>query len=477
MEEVLQNFANDDQRKNQVDIVIPIYGHPVLLKKCVETVFYTTENAQLILVDDCSPGEEIKAFFSFYENDPRIVTLRTSVNTGFIGSTNLGAGYGKAPWILFLNSDIEAIEQGWLEKMIPSEEDVAVVGALLLYPPSFPYPLGGTIQHAGVARKNAGIPYHPFVGRSVESIFEKIPCYLNAVTGGCFLIRRKIWEEMGGWEKSFGRGVYEDVDLCWRIRDRGYKIKLQKLVKLFHHQGASRNVDQTHSLYEHMDQNQKCLQQKWGNLKSDEEIFFGVETTLRWEKARKEIASILNSNYSLEDKISQMNRLVEANIDLPEALKTFVDLLIQAKNHREAAIFLEKLIQLVPDLWILYFKMFDELITIGDFDKASKILDFLHKVFPEYQEIQISQKKLAGFQIKTQPKHFPPDVTLKVLLESDDLLTALNKYESCFDIDLYEFVKASANTARGKNENDFGEGLDILAEYIYNVINKNKNHA
>jgi GT2 family glycosyltransferase len=152
----------------QVDIVVPIYGQPQLLKRCVDSLLRTVSGAQVILVNDASPDPAIRPLLDSYSAHPQVTVIHNPENLGFIGATKLGARQGQAPFILFLNSDVEALEPGWLDRMIPSEEDVAIVGAKLLYPPVLPNLLAGKVQHAGVARLSGGWPYHPYLGRQAD---------------------------------------------------------------------------------------------------------------------------------------------------------------------------------------------------------------------------------------------------------------------------------------------------------------------
>jgi GT2 family glycosyltransferase len=200
--------SENGHAKAIVDIVIPVYGQAKLLERCIESVLATTINPHLIIVDDCSPGTDIARLFNRLDQKTGLTLIRSKNNLGFIGCCRLGAEAGRASFILFLNSDTEAIEPGWLDRMLPKEDDIAITGAKLVFPSDMPGKLAGKIQHAGVYRNGMGGPDHAFYGQSADLIYANRSHDVNAVTGACLLIRRSVWDELKGFDLVFGRGIY-----------------------------------------------------------------------------------------------------------------------------------------------------------------------------------------------------------------------------------------------------------------------------
>ncbi len=434
----------------QVDIVVPIYGHPELIRHCVQSVLNTTENAHLILVDDCSPGYEIEDLFATWRDHPRLTLARTSSNQGFIGATQQGAKLGKAPFILFLNSDIEAINQGWLEEMIPADPDIKIVGALLLFPPQIAGPLAGKVQHAGVARNAKGIPYHPFLGWDAHTPEVQQVREVNAVTGACFLIRRTVWEELGGWDQRFGKGVYEDVDLCWRARQKGYKILYQPKAKLYHHESASKNSQGVHLLNEHLLDNLKLLINKWGMLESDEGIFFGEEIVRNWQQARRLIQKA-NQRLKQKDLVTAtrfFQKSVTSAPTLPEALISYAQFLAQQGNHPEAAMYYERGIQILPNLWEIRLKLVDEWLQIGEIKKAMDELRNLKSVFPHHPEVL--------------KRKIPPKEILQVILNEDDIYQSIQENRDLIDQEVIDYINIQAQQARIMGDIEMAEGFEAF---------------
>jgi GT2 family glycosyltransferase len=303
--------GNPGKISSQVDIVIPVYGQPRLLEKCVESVLRTAPGARLILVDDCSPGTEIKKLFTRYSRLPNVKTVSTGQNQGFIGACRAGAKAGSSPFILFLNSDTEAVQSGWLEALLPREADIAITGAKLLFPPDMEGPLAGTVQHAGVYRNKQGIADNAFYGQPADHPLVNRAHDVNAVTGACMLIRRSVWDEMKGFDTAFGRGIYEDVDLCWRVRQQGQRVWYEPAAALYHREHGSSLAKRTlHE--ENFKKNARILYERWGVLPGDEHLFYPERPA-----HEKQAAS---SHSQILDPAETLSMLLDAD-DLFEALE------------------------------------------------------------------------------------------------------------------------------------------------------------
>lgn len=473
LDEVSQHavIQQADAREALVDIVIPIYGQAELLRQCVESVLATTSDVHLILVDDQSPGDEIRALFNQWKGHERMTLARTPTNQGFIGACKLGAGLGRAPFVLFLNSDTEAIEPGWLEKMIPQEKDVAIVGAKLLYPPDVPGPLAGMVQHAGVARNSNGIPYHPFLGWAEETKEVNQEREVNAVTGACYLIRRTVWDELGGWDGRFDRGVYEDVDLCWQARKQGYRVLYQPLARLYHHESASRGPDGNHSLNANTQENLAKLLEKWGALHSDEKLFFGSARVNQWRRARKHVAQAkrMLGQKNTEVALTAMEKAVKLAPDLPEALVGLAQLVAAQGDQEQATAYLAEALVYAPAHWDARLMLVDAYLANGNVAEAAKELAGIKTAFPDHPMVQERELKLAPEGASNGSSQVATE-TLAMLLDADDLSSALDEQRQHLNEEVLDLVRLNARTAKEDGHAELAEGLDSLAAYIEEVI-------
>ncbi|MBN1267431.1 MAG: glycosyltransferase [Anaerolineales bacterium] len=463
-----------DLKDASVDIVIPVYGQADLLKRCVNSVLETTEKAHLILVDDCSPDSEIQEVFSTWENNPRVTLARTLQNSGFIGSTRLGAGIGNAPFILFLNSDTEAPEAGWLEALIPEEPDIAVTGAKLLYPPDAPEPFAGTIQHAGVARNNLGVPYHPFIGQPGTIPEASLAKDINAITGACFLVRREVWERLGGWNPAFGRGVYEDVDFCWRARSQGFRVRYKPGAVLYHHESASRSENGRHSLNEHMSANLSTLLESWPGITSDEALFYAPEVISGWRQAEQLLQRAQRelSEGKFQAAVQTMQLAVKAAPNQPEVLIGYAQLLLQQNKHKPALESLYAAVANAPTHWSARFLLMDTLINTHNAAEAWQQSQILLHYFPENEEIKQRRRQILSMD----PTLVSPSSTsraeqlLEKLLQSEDMVALLEEHREELDGTFLSLVQEYVNTAEKQGHFEVAAAMTNLMVYVEQVL-------
>lgn len=267
------------------EIIIPVYRRADLAERTLHAVLATT-SAPVIVVDDRDGEAATFAFLSRCQAfAPRVRLAQMAENGGWTGATRAAASASQAEWLVFLNADCTPRAPGWLETLTGQPPDVGLAGAVLLYPPG--HPLAGRIQHAGVACTYQGHPYHIFEGLAREDLPGPLPRRVNAVTGACLAVRRQVWNDLGGWDAAFGKGVYDDVDLCWRARLAGWEVALEPDVVLDHHASASREPNGGHLLHDHWVENLAVLLKKYPNRLSDERLFVDGETFARWVEARR----------------------------------------------------------------------------------------------------------------------------------------------------------------------------------------------
>jgi GT2 family glycosyltransferase len=216
-----------------VSIVIPAFNKWSLTYRCLTSLLQHTRSERLetIVVDNGSTDETATAL-------PRLAGIRVhrnAVNLGFAAACNQGASLSRAPYLLFLNNDTEVLPN-WLPPMLRMMESVpkmAVVGSKLLFP-------DGTLQHGGVAVLYAAplpvSPVHIAYRQPPEASNERLR--LNAVTAACMLIRREVFDAVGGFDESYRNGC-EDVDLCFKVCERGWLVGYTPESVLYHHESQS----------------------------------------------------------------------------------------------------------------------------------------------------------------------------------------------------------------------------------------------
>lgn len=236
-----------------VDVVIPVFNKAEYTKACLESLERTRgETAFRIIVVDNGSTDGTAELLDAWSD--RATIVRPGENLGFAKGNNLGASHGTSPFVLFLNNDTVA-EPGWLDRLaetMTANPDVGIAGPKLLYP-------NRTIQHAGIEIIE-GVPDHVHRHAKEDDPAAIVSRDLDMVTGACLMIRRDLFETVGGFDDRYVNGV-EDIDLCLRVRDRGFRVLYVAESVLQHHEGMS------DGRYDHVEPNlQKFVQRFQGRF-------------------------------------------------------------------------------------------------------------------------------------------------------------------------------------------------------------------
>jgi len=241
----------------KVSIIIPSKDEYELISRCIESLKNTDyRHYEVIIVDNGSTDERVKTFYEELMKDSRFKVLYLNYPFNFSRLVNFGVKNSEGEVICLLNNDTEVIEKNWLLEMVRQviRKEVGVVGAKLLYP-------NGTIQHGGVILGIFNGAEHAFKGspKDAEGYMKRLITVQNylAVTAACMVFRKKVFEEVGGFDETF-RVNFNDVDFCLKVFERGYRIIWTPYAKLIHIESATRDKKFSH------DQNEiELLRNKW----------------------------------------------------------------------------------------------------------------------------------------------------------------------------------------------------------------------
>ncbi len=226
---------------SRVSIIIPTRDELVRLRRCIASIEAKTDyrNYEIIIVDNASRSA---GTLEYLERSPhRIIRCDSPFNFSLLN--NLAAQEASGDYLLLLNNDTEVISAEWLMAMLEHAQrpEVGAVGAKLLYP-------DGRIQHAGILLGVGGAVSHAhrhidgFSGAGYLNYPNVIRNY-NAVTGACLMVRRNLFLEEGGFDETLFPVSYNDVDLCLRLRQRGYLIIYTPYALLYHQESATRGLN------------------------------------------------------------------------------------------------------------------------------------------------------------------------------------------------------------------------------------------
>lgn len=226
--------------EDTISIIIPSKDQPEVLKTCVDSVRKVDKRVEIIVVDNGSSAcNRLKVEELCRLNKANYLYVPMEFN--FSKMCNIGAENATGNFLLFLNDDMEIIQDDWLIKMLESARlpHVGAVGAKLLYP--------GTdlIQHVGVTNLAVG-PAHKLLKLSDKNIYyhgqNRHNYDMIAVTAACLMVEREKFQKVKGFREELAV-AYNDVDFCFALYEQGFYNVQRNDVTLFHHESLSRGDD------------------------------------------------------------------------------------------------------------------------------------------------------------------------------------------------------------------------------------------
>lgn len=264
-----------------ISVIIPNKDHTDDLDVCLKSLYEKSsyKSFEVIIVENNSTEKET---FEYYEaltqkhGNIKIVTWKGDFNYSAIN--NFGVNYAKGEYILLLNNDVEIINGSCLEEMLmfAQRKDVGAVGAKLYYSDD-------TVQHAGVILGLGGTAghAHKHFGRSHPGYMARasIAQNLTACTAACLMMRRDVFDEVGGLDESF-EVAFNDVDLCMKIRKKGYLVVFTPYAELYHYESKSRGNDSTPEKLERFRGEIDRFKEKWQKQLDDGDPYYNPNLTL-----------------------------------------------------------------------------------------------------------------------------------------------------------------------------------------------------
>lgn len=242
-----------------VSIVIPVHNHYRETVACLQSIreHVAAVDYEVIVVDDASTDPTPRALALV----PGVVAIRNAKNLGFIGSCNAGAAQARGEFLAFLNNDT-VVTPGWLEELVRTlreEPDAGLAGSRLIYPDGRLQEAGGIIWRdaGGWNFGRGGDPNDP------EYSYARDCDYCS---GASILIRRALFDELGGFDSHFAPAYYEDTDLAFRVRGQGLRVIYQPLSVVVHFEGLSSGTDLSAGVKAHQVTNRKKFREKWADV-------------------------------------------------------------------------------------------------------------------------------------------------------------------------------------------------------------------
>lgn len=229
-----------------VSIIIPTRNQQAMLARCIETLTSKTayDNYELLIVDNQSDEPDAVAYIKGIEDLalPQLRVLHYDKPFNYSAVNNLAAREARGDYLVLLNNDTAILEAGWLDALLNHAQrpEVGVVGAKLLFP-------DGRIQHGGVILGLRGPADHPFIGEPMNATGYggrlMLDQQYSAVTAACLMIRKRIYEEVGGLDEQSFAVSYNDIDLCLKVRTAGYSVVWTPYARLMHVANVSQKAE------------------------------------------------------------------------------------------------------------------------------------------------------------------------------------------------------------------------------------------
>lgn len=256
-----------------VSVIVPTRDGATLLRQCLAGVLHRTDypHIEVIIADNGSETAETRDYLAHVVQDARVRVLPLPMPFNFSALNNAAVRESSGSVLLFLNNDIDVIGPRWLREMVSLavRPDTGCVGAKLLY-------ADDTIQHAGVllgagtfdgAGGVAG-HYGTGVARHEIGYFGRyaLTTEVAAVTAACMAVRRTVFDAVGGFDNDNLAVAFNDVDLCLRIREKGWRNIWTPAAELYHLESASRGSDLAPEKVERFNRECRFMRTRWGSL-------------------------------------------------------------------------------------------------------------------------------------------------------------------------------------------------------------------
>jgi O-antigen biosynthesis protein len=213
-------------------------------RRCLESLLATAGRPwELIVVENGSTDGTAEWLPGFRDRAAaagvRVVPVMNRRNVGCSTARNQGIAAASGERVVFVDNDVALRSRGWLERLgrcLEENPRAGIVGPKLIYPFE-PFAIqfaGGEVSRSGRVRfRGRGEPREAPEYNSPR----EVQCFISA----CFMTRRALLQEVGGFDEAFNPVEYEDIDLSYRIRSRGYRILYLPGVEMYHFENVTTN--------------------------------------------------------------------------------------------------------------------------------------------------------------------------------------------------------------------------------------------
>ncbi len=267
-----------------VSIIIPFRDEPRLLEMVLCSILKksTYSNIEILGIDNGSILEETRKIKETFNEENKVRFFDYPMPFNYSAINNFAVQYAKGDHLILLNNDIEIITDDWIEAMLEHSQrtEVGAVGMKLLYP-------NNRLQHAGVVigiNHSAGHAYKGY-HREEPGHFNRLNTVHNvsAVTGAALMVKRSLYEEMGGLNEFIWPVAFNDVDFCLRLREKNYLNIFTPYAVAYHHESVSRGYEDSPEKKKRFEKERRALVKEHEDIFEKGDPYYNVNLTLERE--------------------------------------------------------------------------------------------------------------------------------------------------------------------------------------------------
>ncbi|MBO4304541.1 MAG: methyltransferase domain-containing protein, partial [Lentisphaeria bacterium] len=274
-------------------IVIPVYDNLQYTLSCLHSLYGIESKApfEVIVADDCSK-EDYAALLR--REFPQVKVIRNQRNCGFLLTANRGAQEASGEYILFLNNDTEVLP-GWLDELATAlyhHPEAGMIGSQLVHIRT------GALQESGnlICKNGEMIP----LGRGADPNHPEFSYFreVDFVSGASIILRKRVFEEMKGFDPCYAPAYFEDPDLGLRLKRAGYRNFVMPLSRVMHWEMASYGE----ALAKDCGRNKRLFLDRWKEYLSSHALYDSPKDFAAGKKYPRERILYIDAEYPKPDR-------------------------------------------------------------------------------------------------------------------------------------------------------------------------------
>lgn len=272
-----------------LSICILTYNKIEYTKECLKSLMKSkfSGKTEIIVVDNNSTDGTREWLMDFQNlntsDDISIVIIANKKNYGCTGGRNQACSAAQGEYIITLDNDVTIISDDWINKMLKFYKEypeIGILGPKLIFPQE-PH----LIQHAGLGVTEKGYVGYWGYGKDRHETKYNITKEVQGLAGACWLLKKSIFLENGYFDDIYFPVNFEDIDFCYRIREKGYKIVYYPEVELYHADHATTKHSDDIHFVRGIIKNGNIFRQRWEHVYKQEQPMEKEEYNWKIEKS------------------------------------------------------------------------------------------------------------------------------------------------------------------------------------------------